>query len=287
MHKLLIRNAENNLSLKNEGYLSIFFLGCGTAFSKKLFQNNIIIVKGNTSIFVDFGSRAPFALNLLGHNVSSISNLILTHSHADHLGGVEEAFLANRYFFKRKFNLIVPKPLLKILWEQSLKGGCSYSEYQNGRFLSVTDFIDYIRPSRFYLNYQENRKFYNINIDGIDIIFFQTKHLPSNQQLLENHQLTFGLIIDKKILYTSDTKFDKDFIEFLVNKYDIDYIFHDCQFAKGGVHASIDEITNFDEKLKHKIFLMHYPDDFEKIDVYKYGFAGFVKQWHFYDFILN
>lgn len=284
MLNIIISDFKPPLKLENDGFLSIFFLGTGSAFSKKIFQNNIIIIKGKTSIFVDFGTRASFALNLLGHSVSSINNLIITHSHADHTGGVEEVLLYNRYGFNRKINLIVPEPYLHILWEQTLRGGCSYSEYSNGKYLSIFDFVNYIKPESFILEYKENRKLYKVIIGDIEIIFFQTKHIPSNSNNINEHQLTFGLIIDNKIIYSSDTKFDKDFFEFLVKEYDIEYIFHDCQFFTGGVHSSLEEINCFNENIKSKIFLMHYPDNFEEIDLSKYNIKDFVKQWHYYNF---
>ncbi len=284
MLNLSIKKLEQSLVLKNDGYLSIFFLGTGSAFSKKIYQNNIIIIKGDTAIFVDFGTRSPFALNLLGHNVSSIDNLILTHSHADHIGGVEEIFLFNRYGFNRKINLIVPKPYLDILWEESLKGGCSYSEYKDTKHLNIYDFVNYIEPQIIDIDYKEKRLFYKINISGIDIIFFQTKHLPSDVEEIEKHHLTFGLIIDNKIIFTSDTKFDKEFIEFLVNNFDIEYIFHDCQFYKGGVHASLEEICTFPNYIKEKMFLMHYQDNYQDIDIKKDNFLGFAEQWVYYNF---
>ncbi len=284
MFNLTISEFKPPLKLVNDGFLSIFFLGTGSAFSKKIFQNNIIIIKGNNSIFVDFGTRASFALNLLGHNVSSIDNLIITHSHADHSGGVEEVLLYNRYGFNRKINLIVPEPYLNILWEQTLRGGSSYSEYNNGQYLSIFDFVNYIKPESLIIQYKESRKLYKIRIGDIEIIFFQTKHVPSNSDNIDEHQLTFGLIIDNKIIYSSDTKFDKDFFEFLVNKFDIEYIFHDCQFFTGGVHSSLEEINCFNENIKSKIFLMHYPDNFEDIDLSKYNIKDFVRQWHYYNF---
>ncbi len=284
MLKLSITKMKPPLLLRNNGFLSVFFLGVGSAFSKKIYQNNIIIIKGETSIFVDFGTRAPFALNEIGHNVSSINNLILTHSHADHIGGVEEIFLFNRYGFKKKVNLIVPEPYLNILWEESLKGGCSYSEYKESSYLSIFDFINYIKPEPLSIKYKEKRLFYQVKIDKINIIFFQTKHLPSDTDDLYKHHLTFGLIIDNKILFTSDTKFDKDFMEFLVNFFKIQYIFHDCQSYKGGVHASFEEICSYPSYIKEKIFLMHYQDDFEKQDIETHKFLGFAKQWHYYNF---
>ena len=38
---------EDKLSLQNDGKLEIVFIGTGTAFSEKLGNNNILIIKGD------------------------------------------------------------------------------------------------------------------------------------------------------------------------------------------------------------------------------------------------
>lgn len=287
----IVRFDENVLPLVNDGYLSIFFLGSGSAFSKKLYQNNIIITKGDSSIFVDFGTKAPIVLDRLGLNVSNIDNLIITHSHADHVGGVEEIALMNRYFFNKKPNLYITKRYKNILWNETLAGGCKYSEYKKDKtFLSIEDFfnIEYFDNLNFK-NKLDNRNFYHKKINGIDIILYQTKHMPSD--LPKNadfklYHLSYGLLIDKKIVFTSDTIFDPDLLFFLEEHYKIEYYFHDCQFFVGGVHAAYDELKTLPDTIKRKMFLMHYGDRFHDYDPEKDGFAGFVKQWYFYNFYL-
>ena len=69
--------------------------------------------------------------------------------------------------------------------------------------------------------------------------------------------------------------------------HDIEYIFHDCQFFTGGVHASIDELKTLPEAVKAKMYLVHYGDNWEKFEdkVKEYGFAGLGKQHISYDFL--
>jgi ribonuclease BN (tRNA processing enzyme) len=90
------------ISLTNDGDLALTFLGAGSAFSKKHYQNNLIAVKGPSHLLVDCGSRATEALGLLGLSVGQIENYLVTHLHADHIDGLEEAMLVYRYALRRK-----------------------------------------------------------------------------------------------------------------------------------------------------------------------------------------
>jgi hypothetical protein len=87
-------------------------------------------------------------------------------------------------------------------------------------------------------------------------------------------------------MFTSDTRFDAALIEDYDNLMDLEVIFHDCQLFTGGVHASLDELSELPDKLRSKIILMHYGDnwrDFEDVAL-KRGFHSWAKQGHSYLF---
>ena len=89
---------ENPLSLKNNGNLEMVFLGVGSAFAATLNQTNLLIIKGDTHIMVDFGMTGPKALSeTTGLRPMDIEVVLPTHSHADHVGGLECLALMNRY----------------------------------------------------------------------------------------------------------------------------------------------------------------------------------------------
>ena len=51
-----IKDFSDKVEFTNDGRLSLFFVGTGSAFSKEFFQNNLIIVKGNDHILIDCGT---------------------------------------------------------------------------------------------------------------------------------------------------------------------------------------------------------------------------------------
>ena len=105
----------SNIELTNDGHLSLFFIGTGNAFTKTSFQTNLLLIKGNEHLLIDCGTLCSYAFeNLYNGRITDIKNLLLTHPHADHIGGVEEMALAGKYITKQKINLII-KSLLKCM----------------------------------------------------------------------------------------------------------------------------------------------------------------------------
>ena len=124
------------IALKNEGALELFFVGVGSAFTKRHCQTNLLIIKGEDHLLVDCGTKCTQALYELGLPVTKIRNYLITHSHADHIGGLEEVALMSRYMTKSKPTMIINETYQHILWDMSLRGGSAYNEEEAGRYCS-------------------------------------------------------------------------------------------------------------------------------------------------------
>lgn len=258
---------EDKLSLKNDGQLEIVFIGAGTAFSETLGNNNILIIKGDTHILVDFGLTAPFMLKpVTGVDILDIETILPTHSHSDHIGGLEYLTLKNRYFGqpqgKPRLTMIIPEEYKRVLWNESLKGGLRYNEL--GKYDNAMTFDSYFDSVTPHITEMHGRIKHHINYKGIDLELFHTNHIPGQAKSTEEAFITYGLFIDGRVFFSGDTKFDKELIDQYKDK--SEFLFHDCSFVSNPVHASLDSLREMPPELRKKIILMHYGDDFADYD---------------------
>ncbi len=271
------------LPLSNSGTLSLFPVGCGSAFSKRLYQNNFLIVKGSDHCMIDCGTRTPEAFSKLGRSVTEIDNWLITHSHADHVGGLEEVMLMNRYVAGRKPTVVISAEYQEVLWNSSLKGGSEPNEVRDGVGLQFGDFWQIRRPT--WLSGYPRETAHAV-VGSIDIKTVRTHHFPEQATDWTDSAYSVGLILDDRILFTGDTQFDPDLLADYDTLFNFEYIFHDVQLMKGGIHASLDELCTLPASLKRRMLLMHYPDGAEaqKARIKSEGFLGLVRQGAFYIF---
>lgn len=276
------RKFDKSIEYTNDGGLSLFFLGTGSAFTKTNFQTNFLIIKENQHILVDCGTLCSLSFNQLNSKISDISTFIITHSHADHTGGIEEVALLGKYFSKKKLKIIISDEYKKELWNETLKGGCKSSgELSNRKKLCFDDYFQQLKPSKLK-NYP--RPFYDINIKNLNIKLFRTKHSFNTFDTWKTGMYSVGIIIDNRILFTGDSKYDPEIIEWINKKFNIEYIIHDCSLVKNSVHACYDELKQLPQSIKNKTFLCHYGDNYKSIDSKKDGFLGFIERAVYYDF---
>lgn len=276
-----IKKFENTIQLTNDGELSLFFIGAGSAFSKKYFQTNLLIIKGQTHILVDCGTLCSYALSAeYNFPVSNIDNLILTHLHADHMGGVEEMALIGKYVGKKKINLIIQNSFKKTLWKNSLSGGIKYSDSGVKKF---NDYFNQVEPK---LIQKKPFEIWETDFNGINVKLFRTCHVTEKPLLKRNSQFSQGVIIDNRVLFTGDTQFNKAQLDWIVQNYDIEAIFHDCDISDtyGGVHAPYNLLMTLPASIKGKMYLCHYNANRDKKNARADGFADFVQRGQYYVF---
>lgn len=270
----------DTVPLSNDGDLSLYFVGTGAAFAKTLNQNNLLIVKGDDHLLIDCGSKCTQALHDVGISVDQLQNFLITHSHADHIGGLEEIQLYGRYVSQVKPRVVINKEYQDILWEQSLRGGSEMSEADP---LQFEDLWEVVRPT---LCRDYKRETWAAEIGSIQVKMPRTMHYPDSAPSWKESFWSCGLTIDDRVMFTSDTRFDPDLLREFDDKSHFELIFHDCQLFTGGVHASLNELKTLPLSLKERIVLMHYGDnwrDFEQ-EALDAGFHSWAQQGGLYTF---
>lgn len=278
-HELMkIVPIDNKLSLTNDGNLEVFFIGTGSAFAKTHYQTNFLIIKGDKHILVDFGTTGSVALEATaGLQVPDIEVFLPTHSHSDHIGGVECLALMNRYvgikfMNKPKLTMLINEPYEKVLWDMSLRGGMEWNEVNGeGKRLRFADFFNVVRPT---LKTREPREIWEVNYGDIHIELFLTNHIPEQAPSSEEAFITYGLFIDNRIFISGDTKFDRALIDMYADR--SEWMFHDTQINPNPVHACLPELKTLPKEITQKMFLMHYPDNAQTNAIDE--FAGWTEQ---------
>ena len=278
---MVVKNFKSKIELKNDGELSIFFVGTGSAFSKINYQTNFLIIKGEEHILVDCGSLCPFALETnYNTRISEINSILPTHPHADHIGGLEELALIGYYVKRSKPTMIITDEFKKKLWNESLRGGIQFSE--NGKMV----FDDYFIQAKPNLIQSKPFQMFEIDLGTVNIKLFRTRHVTTLQNSLRNSQISYGLIVDDRILFSGDTQFNPEQLNYLLANYKIETIFHDCDFTgfSGGVHATYKQLITLPAEIKKITYLCHYNSSAEKVSPPEDGFAGFTKPGVYYIF---
>ncbi|MCB1644380.1 MAG: MBL fold metallo-hydrolase [Pseudomonadales bacterium] len=267
-------------SLTNNGELAMFFIGTGSAFARTLNQNNVLVVKGQDHLLIDCGTKCAQALYNFQLPLADIRNYLITHSHADHIGGLEEAQLFGRYVSRNKPRMIINETYQQILWEQSLRGGSEMSEAVP---LSFEDLWEVQRPAPLA---GAPRETWSTRLGDISIKMPRTKHYPDSAESWRDSFWSCGVILDDRVLFTADTRFDPALVKDFDDEYNFEVIFHDCQQFTGGVHASLDELMTLPESVRRKTILMHYGDNWRAAEqtALDAGFHSWAQQGHWYRF---
>jgi ribonuclease BN (tRNA processing enzyme) len=271
------------LSLVNDGALALFFVGTGSAFTKTLNQNNLVVVKGADHLVVDCGTKCTQGLYEVGVGAAELRNFLVTHTHADHIGGLEEVMMVGRYLVRRKPSIIINEEFQEILWEHSLRGRQRLFGDPPWASPGVRGLLE---PAAAQPGGGAPRETWEYQLGSLNIKFPRTKHFPDNATSWQDSFWSCGLILDERVLFTADTRFDPELVLEFDRRYHFEYIFHDCQFFNGGVHASLDELATLPAEVRRRIVLMHYGDNWQQFQerALGLGFHSFARQSHYYLF---
>ena len=221
-------------------------LGCGSSFGVPLSHNiwgncdksnpknqrtrpSILLKKAGKSILID--TSPDLRKQLIDNKIDNIDSVIYTHSHADHIHGIND-LRAISLINQKKIPIYSDKITLNIL-----KNSFSYlftKDFNHGYEPILTANII-------------NTKFFEINGFKIEVIKQNHGYIDS-----------YGFIFDNKIAYNLDTKFfyDESYLDKIKG---IECWFVGClRYDEHPSHASYEEVINWTKKVNaNKTFLSH------------------------------
>lgn len=223
--------------------LQIQMLGTGSAFSKLYYNTSALIRSTNATILIDCGPTVPTSLSEIKLELDQIDGILISHIHADHVGGLEE--VAFRLFYqcnRKRVKLYVTEPLAEVLWENSLKGGL-YNPEEG--FHQLEDYFELV--------YLQERVPYQIATD-LTIEIIPTLHIAQ--------KLNYSIFINHLTFYSADVQFNQELIiNEVIRTRNCHTIFHDCQLdGPGYVHTTLAELLTLPDDIQKLIYLMHYGD---------------------------
>lgn len=245
----------------------LMFLGSGSAFTVGAdnFQSNMMVIsdRGN-KLLIDCGSDIRFSLHAAGFSHLDVTDVFISHLHADHIGGLEYVGFSTKFDPRcSKPRLYLSQELVGDLWSRSLSGGMRSIE---GDIADLDTFFD-VRPI------SRNATF---EWEEIEFTPIRTIHVMNGYFIFPSYGLFF--VLDGfKVLITTDTKLCMD----VFGKYyeEADIIFQDCETAKfpSQIHAHYSELLKLPKGIRHKMWLYHYQPG-ALPDCQADGFQGFVKR---------
>lgn len=222
--------------------LQLQMLGTGSAFAKRYYNNNGLLYSGDFKLLIDCGITAPLSLHKLGIPLTEIDAILITHIHADHVGGLEEIAFRMKYEFGRKPVLYIAEALKKPLWDNTLKGGMSQEDNP-----SLEDFFE--------VRTLAEGAAYPI-APNLHIELMQTPHIPGKP--------SYSLYLNHEVFYSADMTFMPELLKQLVYNKNCRKILHEVQLTGSGeVHTTLEELLSLPEDIRKIICLMHYSDDME------------------------
>ena len=275
------------------------FLGVGSAFAKRNYQSNALVEAWSDSpatqatpdanLLIDFGTTGPLALwqlkdkkgfEYLGRggeiNYRSIQRIFITHTHSDHVGGLEEMVQILTYHDStaeamHRPELLATQSILDRLWEHTLRGGL---DVRHGRAALLTDYFEVNA-----VDLGTRLPAFNL-LGRYDFFCFATDHL----RLASKHDWpSCGLLIQDRhthqsCYYSGDGCIDLNAVALIENA---SIIFHEAvlQAATHSVHTSLLQLRSLPEQVRKRMYLYHYDDawDDPAFEYVSREFAGFAR----------
>lgn len=218
--------------------MKITMIGTGNAFAKAYYNNNALVETDQMKLLVDCGITLPHALYQAGRSFDELDGVLISHIHADHIGGLEELAFQMMFKYQKKPVLYIAESLVEPLWSKSLQGGLTQGELNT---LDCFFEVVALQPDTDI-----------VLANDLKIKLIKTDHVPGKD--------SFSFIMNDHFFYSADMVFNPELLMEL-HEAGVHTFYHDCQLENPGiVHTTLDQLLTLPVELQRKIKLMHYGD---------------------------
>lgn len=248
--------------------MKIKALGVNGAFTKN-YHNNYVFELGEEKLLVDAGTTLRYSLPAAGYKESDITDIIITHLHSDHVGGLEEFAQRCKWIYNHKPTLWIREEMLPELKEV----------VGNGLFTDGLGLEDY-----FEVNFgsKYNSGYYGIGHYLVQPIVTDNLHAQGMKSMgfRINDPVGWNLVFSSDIAKHEQSQI-KNFID-----EDTFALFHDVSVVPNAVHSYLNDVVDYYQDVidLSKIYGMHYQDDTNIVELSKELGINFVQKDENYEF---
>lgn len=242
---------------------SLTFLGMGDGLSPELGNNNVLVTGTDPEggLLLDCGYTTPLRLLERGW-LERVRHVVITHVHADHVGGLEPLMLLHRFRLERRLHLWLHEDLEAELWEGALRGGLERSQTREGVPLQLG-------LEAYFEVHRLPRDAARLELPGLPTVeLMPTLHVVGKP--------AFSLVLDGRVYYSSDTQLLPP--ENGPGGQPLELCFQECSLHPAPVHTDLATLgAQVPAALRERTYLMHTDPGYAAIDVRSLGFAGWVE----------
>lgn len=256
--------------------MQLLFLGSGSAHTvggDNYQSNMILIADSGRRLLIDCGSDIRWSLAKQGLSHLDITDIYISHLHADHIGGLEYAGFQTKFDPRcERPRLYLEASLVDPLWNHALRGGMGVI---TGMETTLETFFDV----RIVTSHQP------FAWEGVGLEPIPAVHVSGQRAAVHS----YGLLIEHdgyRTFLTTDTQFTPGRLGACYASADL--IFHDCETgpARTGVHPNFGDLVQLPAAVRAKTWLYGYPPG-PLPDAAAAGFRGFVRPGQFFDLALK